>query len=130
MLSRFFTSDIDKLIGAAANSFNPAPALVIADFLIFDPIFPRSVRRCLLYCQEAIHKISGRKKNEAGNDVERRLENLVDWLRLATIDDFVKAGLHESLTQVINTTIEIGDDGEIVTLDELLDESEPEKKKR
>ena len=36
------------------------------------------------------------------------LENLVDWLRLATIDDLVKAGLHESLTKVINTIHDIG----------------------
>jgi uncharacterized alpha-E superfamily protein len=80
----------------------------VADFLIFDPIFPRSVRRCLLYCQEASHKVSGRKKNSAGNEAERILENLVDWLRLATIDDLVKAGLHESLTRVINTIHDIG----------------------
>ena len=56
------------------------------------------MRRCLLYCQEASHKISGRKRNTLGNGAERLLENLVDWLRLATIDDLVKAGLHESLT--------------------------------
>jgi uncharacterized alpha-E superfamily protein len=80
----------------------------VADFLIFDPIFPRSVQRCLLYCQEASHKISGRKKNESGNEAERMLENLIDWLRLATIDDLVKAGLHESLTKVINAIHDIG----------------------
>jgi uncharacterized alpha-E superfamily protein len=80
----------------------------IADFLIFDPIFPRSVRRCLLYCQEASHKISGRKKNQPGNEAELLLENLVDWLSLATIDDLVKAGLHESLTQVIDKIHDIG----------------------
>ncbi len=81
----------------------------IADFLIFDPIFPRSVRRCLLYCQEASHEISGRKRDEPGNEAERMLENLVDWLRLATIDDIVKVGLHESLTKVINTIHDIGE---------------------
>jgi uncharacterized alpha-E superfamily protein len=80
----------------------------IADFLIFDPIFPRSVRRCLLYTQEASHKISGRKRGDAGNEAEQMLENLVDWLQLATIDDLVKAGLHESLTRVINTIHDIG----------------------
>jgi uncharacterized alpha-E superfamily protein len=80
----------------------------IADFLIFDPIFPRSVRRCLLYCQEACHMISGRKRGDMGNETDRLLENLVDWLRLATIDDLVKAGLHESLTRVINTIHDIG----------------------
>ncbi len=81
----------------------------IADFLIFDPIFPRSVLRCLQYCQEASHMISGRMKNEPGNEAERMLENLIDWLRLATIEDFVQAGLHESLTRVINTIHDIGD---------------------
>ncbi len=80
----------------------------IADFLIFDPIFPRSVRRCLLYCQEASHKISGRKRREQGNEAEQVLENLVDWLRLATIDDLVKSGLHESLTKVIDKIHDIG----------------------
>lgn len=81
----------------------------IADFLIFDPIFPRSVLRCLLYCQEASHMISGRKRHEPGNEAEVLLENLIDWLRLATIEDLVKAGLHESLTKVINTIHDIGD---------------------
>lgn len=81
----------------------------IADFLIFDPIFPRSVRRCLLYCQEASHRISGRKKNQPGNEAERMLEHLVDWLRLATIDDLVKTGLHESLTKVIDRIHDIGE---------------------
>ena len=80
----------------------------IADFLIFDPIFPRSVLRCLLYCQEASHKISGRKRNESANEAEQVLENLVDWLRLATIDDLVKIGLHEALTKVINAIHDIG----------------------
>jgi uncharacterized alpha-E superfamily protein len=80
----------------------------IADFLIFDPIFPRSVRRCLLYCQEATHKISGRKRHQPRNEAEEVLENLVDWLRLATIDDLVRAGLHESLTRVIDKIHDIG----------------------
>ena len=36
------------------------------------------------------------------------LENLVDWLCLATIDDLVKVGLHESLTEVIDKIHDIG----------------------
>jgi uncharacterized alpha-E superfamily protein len=81
----------------------------IADFLIFEPIFPRSVRRCLLYCQEASHKISGRKRHQPANEAEAMLENLVDWLSLATIDDLVKSGLHESLTKVIDKIHDIGE---------------------
>jgi uncharacterized alpha-E superfamily protein len=80
----------------------------IADFLIFDSVFPRSVRRCLLYCQEASHKISGRKPRGPGNEAEQQLEMLLDWLNLATIDDLVKSGLHESLTKVIDKIHVIG----------------------
>ena len=36
------------------------PSVSVADFLIFDPLFPRSVRRCLRECQAAAHAISGR----------------------------------------------------------------------
>ena len=42
----------------------------VAEFLIFDPLFPRSVLRCLRECREAAHAISGRPPNECGNDVE------------------------------------------------------------
>jgi uncharacterized alpha-E superfamily protein len=80
----------------------------IADYLIFDSVFPRSVRRCLLYCQDASHKISGRKPRAVGNEAEQQLDMLIDWLNLATIDDLVKAGLHESLTRVIDKIHDIG----------------------
>ena len=45
---------------------------------------------------------------QEGNEAERLIENLVDWLSLATIEDMVKAGLHESLTKVINKIHDIG----------------------
>jgi uncharacterized alpha-E superfamily protein len=80
----------------------------VADFLIFDPIFPRSIRRCLWYCREASHKISGRQRGQAGNDAERALDHLIEWLNLVAIDDFVRTGLHESLTKVIDAIHDIG----------------------
>jgi uncharacterized alpha-E superfamily protein len=85
------------------------PGVAVADFLIFDPIFPRSVRHCLRTCQTAAHAISGRALSQPTNEAERSLQGLVGWLQLVHIDDFIRAGLHEALTSVINRIHEIGD---------------------
>jgi uncharacterized alpha-E superfamily protein len=85
------------------------PGISVADFLIFDPDFPRSVRHCLARSQRAAHKISGRPLPHPGNDVEHRLDALVRWLNLVKVDDFVRAGLHEELTSIIDRIHEIGE---------------------
>jgi uncharacterized alpha-E superfamily protein len=81
----------------------------VAEFLVFDNQFPRSIRHCLNACRLAAHRISGRKRQQAGNELERLLDALLDWLNLVTVDDLVRTGLHESLTAVIDRTHEIGD---------------------
>jgi uncharacterized alpha-E superfamily protein len=85
------------------------PGLAVPDFLIFDPVFPRSVRHCLRQCQLAAHAISSRPLSQPANEVEYLLNGLVGWLHLIKINDFVQAGLHEALTSVINRIHEIGD---------------------
>jgi uncharacterized alpha-E superfamily protein len=85
------------------------PGIAVADFLIFDSIFPRSVRFCLGRCRAAAYAISGRPMSHQGNEAEHALDGLVDWLNLTRIDDFVEAGLHEALTSVINRIHGIGD---------------------
>jgi uncharacterized alpha-E superfamily protein len=83
--------------------------ILVADFLVFDPHFPRSVRYCISRCQRAAHAITGRPVSQPGNDVEHAISSLLRWLNLVKIDDFVKAGLHEELTSIINRIHEIGD---------------------
>lgn len=85
------------------------PGLEVAGFLLFDGQFPRSLRFCLRRCQGAVHAISGRPLSQPGNRVERLLHNLLAWLQLITVDDLVRAGLHESLTSIIDRIHEIGD---------------------
>jgi uncharacterized alpha-E superfamily protein len=85
------------------------PGLAVPEFLIFDPLFPRSVRHCLRQCQLAAHAISNRPLSQPGNEVEYALNGLVGWLHLINASDFVAAGLHEALTSVINRIHEIGD---------------------
>jgi uncharacterized alpha-E superfamily protein len=84
------------------------PGISVADFLIFDSIFPRSVRFCLGRCRTAAYAISGRAVGRAGNQVERELDELAGWLNLIRIDDFVEAGLHEALTNIIDRIHAIG----------------------
>jgi uncharacterized alpha-E superfamily protein len=85
------------------------PGISVANFLIFDPHFPRSVRYCLSRLQRAALAITGRPVNQPGNEVEHAVGALVRWLNLVKIDDFVKAGLHEELTSIINRIHTIGD---------------------
>ncbi len=80
----------------------------VADFLIFEPQFPRSVVCCLAECRQAARAISGRSEAEAENEVERLLDDLVSDLRRSNIAEVIRAGLHESLTRVVNTIHDIG----------------------
>ncbi len=82
--------------------------VAVADFLIFDEYFPRSVVRCLCECREAIHAISGRPLAEPGNDPERLLAELTGWLEGTTIAEVIRTGLHESLTRVVDTIHDVG----------------------
>ena len=85
------------------------PGIAVSDFLIFDSIFPRSVRFCLGKCRAAAYAISGRPIGRPGNAAECALDKLVDWLNLTQIDDFVAAGLHQALTTVIDRIHGIGE---------------------
>ena len=66
------------------------------------------MRFCLSECRSGVHAISGRPLAQPGNEVEHALDSLVRWLNLVKIDDFVRAGLHEELTRVIDRIHEIG----------------------
>jgi uncharacterized alpha-E superfamily protein len=81
----------------------------VADFLIFDDHFPRSVLCCLAESLQAAHAISGRPLGEVGNEAERRLAALHAWLNGVTVQDVIRSGLHESLTRVVNEIHEIGE---------------------
>ncbi len=83
-------------------------AAAVADFLIFDPQFPRSVVCCLAECQEALRAIAGHPSGELCNEAERLLDELSGWLRGSNIGDVIAAGLHESLTRVVNSVHDIG----------------------
>ena len=85
------------------------PCVSVPDFLIFDRLFPRSLRRCLRECQSAARAISGRPAARPGDAAEQSLQDLIDWLEAKKIEDLVRDGLHETLTTVVDTVHKIGD---------------------
>lgn len=82
--------------------------VAVAGFLIFDPIFPRSIVFCLEKCREKAHAISGRPLDQAKNEIELILQSMVGRLSATTVDDMVQSDLHEGLTAIVNRTHEIG----------------------
>ncbi len=67
----------------------------VADFLIFDRTFPRSIRFCLLSAQASLHAISGAPVGGFSNRAERRMGHLCSHLAYADIEGVFEKGLHE-----------------------------------
>jgi uncharacterized alpha-E superfamily protein len=83
--------------------------VAVAGFLIFEPIFPRSIAFCLNACRDRAHAISGRPLDQPKNEIELLLFSLSNRLSSTTVDDMVRTDLHEGLTHIVNRTHEIGD---------------------
>ncbi len=82
------------------------PGVSVADFLIFDPLFPRSLNRCLRECQAAARAVAA---GRPADPVEQSLRDLLDWLDAESIEGLVRGGLHEALTTVVNSVHKIGE---------------------
>jgi uncharacterized alpha-E superfamily protein len=80
----------------------------VAEFLVFDPRFPRSIVRCLEECRSSLHAIAGRPVGRPENSAERRLQALLDLLGQIVVDGVIETGLHDVLTSVVDSFHEIG----------------------
>ncbi len=69
----------------------------IAEFLILNREFPRSIRFCLLQVERSLHQITGTPLGTWHNPAERAMGRLTSELDYQTIDDVVQNGLHEFL---------------------------------
>jgi uncharacterized alpha-E superfamily protein len=69
----------------------------VADFLIFNTNFPRSIRHCINKAQVALHRITGSTNGTAHNEAEKKLGRLVADLEYTDIDEVVQGGMHEYL---------------------------------
>ena len=69
----------------------------VAEYLILDSYFPRSIHYCLIKAEESLHKITGSEPDTYRNDAERKLGRLCSELDYANIDEIISGGLHEYL---------------------------------
>jgi uncharacterized alpha-E superfamily protein len=84
------------------------PAAAVAEFLLFDEQFPRSIRRCVWECEGAASAAAGNAVGREPTAAEREIGELLRWLDDRTIADVVREGLHEALTHVVDSVIKIG----------------------
>jgi uncharacterized alpha-E superfamily protein len=71
-----------------------APQLV-AEFLLLDPNFPRSVRCSVGQAERSLHAITGRPVGTDVDSVERLFADLIAHLQHARIQEIINHGLHE-----------------------------------
>lgn len=72
-------------------------AAKIAEFLLLDRDFPRSVHHCLINLSYSLHAITGTPMGQFRNPAERRVGQVATELDYTTMDEVFGLGLHEYL---------------------------------
>jgi uncharacterized alpha-E superfamily protein len=80
----------------------------VAEFLILDREFPRSIQFCLLQAERSLHEITGTPANHWQNPAERALGRLRAELDYVTIEEVIKQGLHEFLDNLQQQMNDVG----------------------
>ena len=70
---------------------------LVAEFLLLNEDFPRSVRFCVTDLNFALRRISGVAEGKFCNDAEKLAGRLVAELQFGAIDEIFEAGLHDYL---------------------------------
>lgn len=82
--------------------------MTVAEFLILDKEFPRSVRSCVIQAERSLHEITGTPLGSWQMPVERSMGRLRADLDYLTIDEVFEVGLHEFLDQLQSRMNDIG----------------------
>jgi uncharacterized alpha-E superfamily protein len=69
----------------------------VAEFLILDREFPRSILFCLLEAEQSLHRITGKNLGTWQSPAERELGRLRSEMEFITIEEIIDRGLHEFL---------------------------------
>jgi uncharacterized alpha-E superfamily protein len=81
----------------------------VAEFLILNPEFPRSILFCLLETEKSLHHITGHPFGTWTNSAERELGKLRSSLEFMTVQEIIQTGLHEFLDQLQLTLNTVSD---------------------
>ena len=82
----------------------------VAQFLILDRQFPRSIHFCLRETQQRLHEITQTPPGSWTNGAERSLGRLCSELSYLTIEDIIQSGLHEFLNNMESSINEVGNE--------------------
>jgi uncharacterized alpha-E superfamily protein len=80
----------------------------VAEFLILNREFPRSIHFCLKAVQRSLHEITGTALSTWNNSAEREIGRLCAELSYLTIEDIIEIGLHEFLDQIQGRINQVG----------------------
>jgi uncharacterized alpha-E superfamily protein len=81
----------------------------VAEFLILDGEFPRSIRFCIIEAERSLHKITGTPLGSWRAPVERTLGRLRADLDYITIDEIIQFGMHEFLDDLQTRMNNVGE---------------------
>jgi uncharacterized alpha-E superfamily protein len=84
------------------------PAAAVAEFLLYDREFPRSIRRCVRECAKAARAAAGHPQNREPTAAEVAIGELLAWFDARNTADIIRDGLHEALTHIVDSAIGIG----------------------
>lgn len=82
----------------------------VAEFLILDRTFPRSIHFCLWQTKQCLHEITQTPSGNWCNGAERALGRLGSQLDYITIEDIIQSGLHEFLEQMQSSINQVGNE--------------------
>lgn len=67
----------------------------VADFLILDRLFPRSMHHCIIRVEESLHAVTGTGEGGFSNPAEKLVGRLKAELDYTHIDDVIAKGMHQ-----------------------------------
>lgn len=80
---------------------------MVAEFLILEPNFPRSILHCLDRAWNFLRRIRPEQEGPIGMRSADLLGKLVEEVRTHDIDRILSSGLHRELTRLIQATTEV-----------------------
>jgi uncharacterized alpha-E superfamily protein len=100
-----FCSGVEPFLKREGRSLSGA---AVADFLLFDPAFPRSVLHNLERTRNFLALVRPPMPTLVGESSQALVSEALETLRGMTIERVLERGLHEVLTSLVETTGRIG----------------------
>ncbi|NDH05853.1 alpha-E domain-containing protein [bacterium] len=81
----------------------------VAEFLILEETFPRSIRYCLKECLNSVMSISQKSKSKTSNTTLEALRHLIGWISTDDTRQLIGVKLHSILTHIVDNVHAVSD---------------------